>query len=91
MEAPNTMSGFYKHFIYKIAMKHILKILDISGADIARHAGISRQAVSQGSIKADRAAAALLDMSRLNPDHITVLQEAATEIATFLRESTNGL
>lgn len=65
-------------------MKHILKILDISGADIAKHAGISRQAVNQGTPRADNSARILIEAARMSPTQMARIYDAYVELASFL-------
>ena len=65
-------------------MKHLLKILEITGADIAKHAGITRQAVNQGSSRADNSARILIEVARLSPSQMARINEAYVELAGFL-------
>lgn len=47
--------------------KILLTALGISSADIARQAGVTRQAVTQGSPRIETAASVLIEAAKLDP------------------------
>lgn len=64
-------------------MKHLLKILDITGGDIARYAGITRQAVKQGSKRVKAATRVLVSSARLDPEKMEAARQARDELDEF--------
>jgi hypothetical protein len=70
-------------------MNHLLKILNISQVDIARHANISRQAVHKGSPKTTHAIRLLINAARFNTEKIKIAREAHHELTVFLHSCDN--
>ena len=66
-------------------MKYLLKILDISGADIAEYAGVTRQAVHNGSRGLRESAEVLITAAKFDPEKMEAARQAQQELKEFLK------
>jgi len=64
--------------------KHLLRVLGISNAEIAREAKITRQAITTGSPRVDLAAFTLIKQRESDPIACATVREALTELKAFL-------
>ena len=72
------------HNQWKNMNTRLLKALGITKADIARQAGITRQAVAQGSPKRCGAAVVLLMAARFNQDLMAEAQQLHEDLGAWL-------
>jgi len=64
--------------------RHLLKVLGINDADIARAAGVTRQAISKRSPRVEHTAAALILAASRDPLSRARVMEALGELQAFL-------
>ena len=66
--------------------KYLLKVLGISDADIARYAGVTRQAIHGGSGRINEHAAELIAAAKFDPEKMKAAWQAKRELDSFLKD-----